>query len=31
MAPELLDMFGYYDYKVDIWALGMVYYNLLTG
>jgi len=30
MAPELLYNEAY-DYKVDVWALGMIYYFLLTG
>lgn len=31
MAPELLEESGYYDLKVDIWALGIVFYVMLTG
>jgi serine/threonine protein kinase len=31
MAPELLEESGYYDIKVDVWALGIVFYVMLTG
>jgi serine/threonine protein kinase len=30
MAPETLLGIGY-DFKVDVWALGAIYYNLITG
>lgn len=30
MAPELLYRQNY-DYKVDVWALGMIFYALVTG
>jgi serine/threonine protein kinase len=30
MAPETLLGVGY-DFKVDVWALGALYYNLITG
>ena len=30
MAPEQLDWKGY-DFKVDVWALGCIAFNLLTG
>ena len=30
MAPELLFLKGY-DHKVDVWALGALYYTLLTN
>lgn len=30
MSPEI-DLEQSYDFKVDIWALGVVYYELLTG
>jgi len=30
VSPELL-MGKTYDYKVDIWALGIMVYELLTG
>ena len=31
MAPELLVGEGEYDEKVDIWSLGVILYNLVTG
>jgi serine/threonine protein kinase len=35
MAPELVEIYetgqGHYDFKVDIWAAGIVLYNMLTG
>lgn len=31
MAPELLEQRDDYDYKVDIWALGWTFYELLYG
>lgn len=30
MAPELLYKSSY-DYKVDVWALGILYYTMVTG
>ena len=30
MAPEILFQKGY-DYKVDVWALGALYFTLLTN
>jgi serine/threonine protein kinase len=30
MAPESLFSLGY-DHKVDVWALGIIYFQLLTG
>lgn len=30
MAPEILFNTGY-DYKVDVWALGVLYFTLLTN
>jgi aurora kinase, other len=30
MAPESLFSKGY-DHKVDVWALGIIYFQLLTG
>jgi serine/threonine protein kinase len=30
MAPETLFGVGY-DFKVDVWAMGVIYYNLITG
>ena len=30
MAPEILKG-GYYDHKVDVWSLGTVFYEMLTG
>lgn len=30
MAPEILFQTGY-DYKVDVWALGALYFTLLTS
>ena len=30
MAPEIFDKNGY-SFEVDIWALGIIMYNLLTG
>lgn len=30
MAPELLFSRAY-DYKVDVWALGALYFSLLTN
>ena len=30
MAPEILFARGY-DYKVDVWALGALYFTLLTN
>jgi len=30
MAPEILFAKGY-NYKVDVWALGALYFTLLTG
>ena len=30
MAPEIL-LKQAYDYKVDVWALGALYYSLLTN
>ena len=31
MAPEIVKRKGYYGDKVDVWALGVVYYKMLTG
>ena len=32
MAPELFsEKPEFYDYKVDIWSLGVLYHQLLTG
>jgi calcium-dependent protein kinase len=35
MAPEIIEMLetgrGHYDTKVDMWAAGIVLYNMLTG
>lgn len=31
MAPELLEETGFYNHKVDIWALGIIFYEFLTG
>jgi serine/threonine protein kinase len=30
MSPEI-EKETSYDYKVDIWALGVIYYELITG
>jgi len=30
MAPERLNE-GSYNHKADVWAIGVLYYNLLTG
>lgn len=31
MAPELLEDRNDYDFKVDIWAMGWTFYELLYG
>jgi len=31
MAPEIVKRKGYYGDKVDVWALGVLYYKMLTG
>ncbi|CAD8080101.1 unnamed protein product [Paramecium primaurelia] len=31
MAPELLEESGYYDQRVDVWALGIIFYQMLVG
>lgn len=31
VAPEMLLDDGFYDYKVDIWAIGICLYNMLAG
>ena len=31
MAPEALELDSDYEYKVDIWALGVVAHELLVG
>ncbi|CAD8111013.1 unnamed protein product [Paramecium sonneborni] len=31
MAPELLGESGYYDQKVDVWALGLIFYQMIVG
>lgn len=31
MAPELLEETGFYNHKVDIWALGIIFYEFLAG
>lgn len=30
LAPEIINNYGY-DYRIDIWMLGVVYYEMLTG
>ena len=30
-SPEITNNFASYDYKVDLWALGLVLYEMLTG
>jgi serine/threonine protein kinase len=30
MAPQILNKEGY-NYKVDIWALGVIFYELIVG
>lgn len=30
MAPEIM-IGGAYDYRVDIWALGILYFELING
>jgi serine/threonine protein kinase len=30
MAPEALKR-GRYSFKADVWAIGVIYYELLTG
>lgn len=30
IAPEMISLEGTYDYKVDIWALGICLYNMLS-
>ena len=30
-APELLDKIKNYDESVDIWSLGCIIYNMVTG
>jgi len=30
MAPEVMRM-GSYDFKADIWSIGVVFYQLLFG
>ncbi len=31
MAPEAFDTIGKTDHRVDIWALGVIFYEMLTG
>ena len=31
MAPEIMNRKSNYDEKIDIWALGLITYELLTG
>jgi serine/threonine protein kinase len=31
MAPELIKEGGSYGPEVDVWALGLVFYEMLTG
>lgn len=31
MAPELLDQSDSYTSKVDLWAIGVIYYYLIFG
>jgi serine/threonine protein kinase len=31
MSPQIVDGNQHYSYKTDIWSLGVIYYELLTG
>ena len=31
MAPEMLQLDASYNHKIDIWSLGIILYELLTG
>lgn len=31
MAPEQLEKHGHYNEKVDIWALGHMFYQIMAG
>ncbi|CAK89493.1 unnamed protein product (macronuclear) [Paramecium tetraurelia] len=31
LAPEILELEQYYDKSVDVWSLGVIWYQMLTG